>query len=79
MSENAKIDEWYSRHIKPLSVAERRRLLALTKRDLGQDDTGDGSPERSLLELEGLGAEIWQGIDAQSYVNALRDEWERHP
>jgi hypothetical protein len=31
---------------------------------------------RSLLELEGLGAEIWQGIDAQDYVNELRKEWD---
>lgn len=34
---------------------------------------------RSLLELEGLGAEIWNGVDAQDYVNALRDEWETRP
>lgn len=27
---------------------------------------------RSLLELEGLGAEIWEGVDAQEYVNELR-------
>lgn len=32
---------------------------------------------RSITELRGLGAEIWEGIDAQEYVNALRDEWER--
>lgn len=27
----------------------------------------------SIMELEGLGAEIWQGIDAQEYVNQERD------
>jgi hypothetical protein len=27
--------------------------------------------------LEGLGAEIWQGIDAQQYVDEQRDEWDR--
>lgn len=32
---------------------------------------------RSLRELRGLGKEIWQAIDAQEYVNRLRDEWER--
>jgi hypothetical protein len=36
-------------------------------------DEADES-ESSLLELEGPGAEIWQGIDAQQYVNELRDE-----
>jgi hypothetical protein len=27
------------------------------------------------MELEGLGKEIWQGIDAQDYVNQERDSW----
>ena len=31
----------------------------------------------SILDLEGAGAELWQGQDAQEYVNATRDEWER--
>lgn len=30
---------------------------------------------RSILDLAGLGKEIWEGIDAQQYVNELRDEW----
>ncbi len=32
-------------------------------------------PKRSILELEGLGKEIWKGIDAQEYVNQERDSW----
>jgi hypothetical protein len=31
----------------------------------------------SIMDLEGLGAEIWEGIDAQEYVNAERATWER--
>lgn len=34
--------------------------------------------QRSLLELKGLGAEIWDGIEAQEEVNKLRDEWEEN-
>jgi len=34
---------------------------------------------RSLLELEGLGAETWNGVDGQEYVDELRDEWEARP
>ena len=30
--------------------------------------------QRNLLELEGLGTETWQGIDAQEYINGLRNE-----
>jgi hypothetical protein len=32
-----------------------------------------------LLDLAGLGAEIWQGVDAGDYVRELRDEWDRRP
>jgi hypothetical protein len=34
---------------------------------------------RNLLDLAGLGAEIWGNIDAQEYVNALRSEWDDRP
>jgi hypothetical protein len=29
------------------------------------------------IDAYGLGKEIWEGVDAQAYVNELRDEWER--
>jgi len=70
------LDELYMRHIKPLSHAQQRRLLARLTRDLSRDsDTDDAAHPHSLLELEGLGAEIWQAVDAQAYIHALRDEW----
>ena len=28
-------------------------------------------------EIRGLGKEIWQDIDAQEYVNQMRDEWDK--
>ena len=34
---------------------------------------------RSNLELHGLGKEIWEEIDAQEYVNSLREEWNHRP
>ena len=30
----------------------------------------------SILGLQGLGKEAWQGIDAARYVAELRDEWD---
>jgi hypothetical protein len=30
----------------------------------------------SLLELRGLGREIWQGIDPKKYIDELRNEWD---
>lgn len=31
--------------------------------------------KHSILELKGLGKEIWESIDAQEYVNRERDSW----
>ncbi len=44
--------------------------LANQMRDDSRDDDA-----RSIMELEGLGKEIWEGIDAQEYVNRERDSW----
>jgi len=33
--------------------------------------------KHSIMELEGLGKEIWEGIDAQEYVNQERVSWSR--
>ncbi len=29
----------------------------------------------SIMDLEGLGKEIWQGFDAQEYIDRERDSW----
>jgi hypothetical protein len=31
--------------------------------------------ERSIMDLEGLGKDIWQGIDAQEYIDQERQSW----
>lgn len=67
----------YQQHIKPLSYDEQLKLLAKMAEELANDKKeNEQLKKRSLLELEGLGAEIWEGIDAQEYVNELRNEWE---
>ena len=79
MAAKPSIAELYARHIKPLPAEERLRLLALMARDLAAGDGRVPEDEVSLLELEGLGAELWQGVDAQEYVNELRAEWDERP
>jgi plasmid stability protein len=43
------------------------------------DEATTGPPRRSLLELEGLGAEVWREVlgdrDAADYINEERDSW----
>jgi hypothetical protein len=35
-----------------------------------------GPARRSILELVGLGKEIWKGVDPDEYVRELREGWE---
>jgi hypothetical protein len=68
------LEQIYEQQIKPLPRAVRLQLLARIAQDLAEPDE---QHERSIMELHGLGAEIWQGIDAQQYVNEQRDEWDQ--
>ena len=66
------------REVRTLPIAERKRLIGLIV-DTLTDQSSPLPPTRSILEFEGVGAEIWQGIDTQEYVNKLRDEWDNRP
>ncbi|MBI5367347.1 MAG: hypothetical protein HZA54_09945 [Planctomycetes bacterium] len=35
------------------------------------------SAPMGMRDLEGLGKEIWHGVDAQAYVDGEREEWAR--
>ena len=56
-----------------LSTSERKELVKLLIDRL--DVAPVSIPVRSLRELRGRGKEIWTGVDAQEYVDQLRDEW----
>jgi hypothetical protein len=75
------IEKLYQHYIKPLNPAERLSLTAMIIQDLAatMPKEAESPRQRSLLELEGLGAEIWEGVDAQEYVNELRKEWDHRP
>ncbi len=34
------------------------------------------SKQRNILELQGLGKEVWEGVDAQEYVRNERASWD---
>jgi len=72
MSSNTK--NIYDEHIKPLPREQQVQLLDLLQTELENGD--DNGQRRSILELHGLGKEIWQGVDGNEYVKKLRDEWE---
>lgn len=70
-------EEIYQQYVKFLPDKEKLRLIAKVSNDLAE--TENEKPKRSIMELHGLGAEIWEGIDAQKYVDELRNEWENRP
>ena len=77
------VTELYEDEIKRRSAKERLQIAHWILHDLtAAEAVGDSEtprPRRSLLELEGLGAEIWEGVDAQEYVDELRSEWDHRP
>ena len=54
----------------------QQQLVTMITQELSTLTPEEMPHQRSLLELEGVGAEIWAGIDAQKYVNKLRKEWD---
>jgi len=71
--------EIYERHIRPLPVQERLQLLAMVAQDLVTQATPPTQDLHSIMELQGLGKEIWTGVDAGEYVDSLRQEWNHRP
>ena len=73
----AALDNLYARHIQQLPAEQRLELLALVaQRLVAETPPAEAARPHSILELDGLGREIWEGVDAQEYVNALRAEWD---
>ncbi len=59
------------RQVQSLSPADQKRLLEEIAERL------DASPEltTSILQLRGLGKDIWRDLDAQEYVDQERASW----
>jgi hypothetical protein len=69
------VDDLYDREIRRLSLPDRLHLARRILNEAAAGDAGTQGRHRSLLELEGLGADLWSGVDAQDYVGQLRREW----
>ena len=72
------LEDVYEKYVKPLPTTERLRLLEMAIHDLALIAQQEPK-KRSILELRGLGKEVWQGVDAQKYVDRLRGEWDTQP
>jgi hypothetical protein len=62
-------------YARQLPTDEQLLLLQELAALVRQQITIKEEPLHSFLELEGLGKEVWEGIDAQEYINQERDSW----
>lgn len=65
----------YLEGVERLAPVDQLRLVevisARLKRSLQQQTT-----HHTLTELEGLGAELWTGVDVRAYLRRERDAWD---
>lgn len=65
----------YVRGIQGLRPEEQLSLVEIISARLTKT-LGRRKVKYSVMELEGLGADIWEGIDAQEYVSKERESWD---
>ena len=66
----------YVKGIKFLNIDEQLTLLERISASLKKSIGKRRKKKNSIMELEGLGANIWKGMDAQDYVHKERDSWD---
>jgi hypothetical protein len=59
-----------------IAKLQPREQLAVAERVIKRLREAKPEKARHWRELEGLGKEIWQGMDVNQYIRELRDEWE---
>jgi hypothetical protein len=58
--------------VEALAPADQLRLVSELMSRLS---TETGKRPRSLLELEGLGQDVWEGLDVADYLRRERSSW----
>ena len=64
----------YEEHIASLPDDVKLRLVVLIAEGVAGRAVGS-----RLADLDGLGRDVWEGIDPDAYVRGLRDEWKGRP
>ena len=61
------------RRAKSLSAVDQKRLLA----ELNSSEGPVQLQSASILDLQGLGKEVWVGIDTEEYLDRERQSWDQ--
>lgn len=74
------VREVYQAHVVALSEKQQLELVAMITHNLANHTYQRAKPakskkKRNIMELHGLGAELWKELDAQQYIAQLRNEW----
>jgi hypothetical protein len=62
----------YEKYVKSLPPTERLELIALIVEDLTYHFTFEEKPKVNIMDFQGAGRALPEGMDAQEYVNRLR-------
>jgi hypothetical protein len=62
--------------IQQLEPEEQLELIQDIAESLSQRYQLTARPLHSILELQGLGKELWQGIDVDQYIEEERNSWD---
>lgn len=71
---NLRYDD-YIAGIKDLKPEEQLSLIEVLSTQLKRNLVKE-KKRHSIMEIEGLGAEVWKDTDAQEYVRKERQSWE---
>jgi hypothetical protein len=74
MHKTAKLDDVLVMS-RQLPRADRLRLISLLSEDLRSEMEASG-PLVDMLSLVGLGAELWQTVDVDAYLEQERTDWD---
>lgn len=77
-----RVKEIYQAHVVALSEKQQLELVTMITHNLASHTHRRAKPakskkKRTIMELHGLGAELWKELDTQHYIDQLRNEWEQ--
>ncbi|MCK4358866.1 MAG: hypothetical protein KAW92_09010 [Candidatus Cloacimonetes bacterium] len=62
--------------ITKLAFSEKLELLDNLVKQIKKQELNKKDSKYTLLQLKGLGKELWQEVDVENYINTERDQWD---
>ena len=62
--------------ITKLAFSEKLELLDNLVKQIKEQEFKKRDSKYTLLQLKGLGKELWQEVDVENYINTERNQWD---